>query len=359
MNLNNSPKTQSRLQIDLEALGDNYNYFKSICRSAEVAGVVKANGYGLGAQKCSERLFDLGCKSFFVAHIFEAISLRKSLNKYVQIYVLNGFFEDEISGYVEFNLIPVINTFDQLELWQRCARGQECAIHIDTGMNRLGLSLGEFETNTSRIKELNLGLVLSHLACASDGQHTLNQIQLSRFDDCAKLLPNTKSSLAASAGTILGPEYQFDLTRIGIGLYGSNPMDTGNYPIKPVVTLSSPILQTRTILKGECVGYGASYIAPCAMKIAIVALGYADGFLRSASNSGFGVLDGVVCPIIGRVSMDLIALDISHLDTTPKIGAQIEFLGESANIDKQAKAMGTIAYEVLTRLGSRFKIAYR
>lgn len=354
MNLHNTTRSQARLQIDLDALGDNYIYFKSLCQTSEAAGVVKANGYGLGSEKCAQKLVEIGCENLFVAHILEGIQLRKTLKKVCHITVLNGFFSDEISKFQEFDLTPTINNLDQLELWQKYSNGRECALHVDTGMNRLGLSQEEFEDNISKIKSLNIGLVMSHLACASDKNHTLNQVQLDRFLHCTKLLPNTKSSLAASAGAILGPQYHFDMSRIGIGLYGSNPMDSGSYPIKPVVTLNAPIIQLRSISKGQSIGYGASFIAPAPMKIAIIALGYADGFIRSASNAGFGAYEGIICPIIGRVSMDLIAIDISHLSTTPKIGAQMELLGQNANIDEQAKKMGTIAYEILTRLGSRF-----
>lgn len=346
---------QAQLRIDLAALGENYSYFNRLS-GGKSAAVIKANGYGLGAVRCANALYDCGARIFFVAHLLEAIELRKYCNKDIQIYVLNGFFENELPYFQNYNLIPVINNLQQLEIFTSQTHNLKTAIHIDTGMNRLGLSIEESTQNLDKIKKIAPSLIMSHLACGSDKNHPLNQKQLMRFNSIKTQFPDTLFSLAASAGTMLGSEYHFDLTRIGIGLYGSNPMDEGINPLKAVAHLSAPIIQLRKLKEGDTIGYGATFGAQSNMQIAIVALGYADGFLRAASNNGFGYYNGRKCAIIGRVSMDLIAIDISNCTPMPEIGAQIEFLGENAKIDDQATAMNTISYEILTRLGGRFEI---
>ena len=347
--------SQPELAIDLDALVANWQFFNSL-GNAEAAAVVKANAYGLGIEKCALALHDADCNIFFVAHLGEGIELRKRLRKPAKIYVLNGFIGDEINYFAEYGLIPILNNFEQVHLWRN--QKSACAIHIDTGMNRLGIRFDEAQIAQELVAGLDVEIVMSHLACASEPAHPLNQVQLERFKRICDFFPNSKKSLSASAGALIGPKYHFDLLRPGIGLYGSNPNDNPINPMRPVLTLRAPIIQLRELKSGEAFGYGATFTASKTTKIAVIALGYADGFLRSASNSGFGVIAGVKCPIIGRVSMDLIAFDISEIKSAIKCGDMVELLGANADIDEQASSMGTIAYEILTRLGNRFHRTY-
>jgi alanine racemase len=343
------------LTIDLGSLVTNWQFFGGL-GNAEAAAVVKANAYGLGIEKCANALIDANCNTFFVAHLSEGIELRSALKKQANIYVLNGFIGEEIQYFAEYGLTPVLNNFEQIQSWQ--GQKSACAIHIDTGINRLGIRFDEAEKAQKMLAGHNVEMVMSHLACASETTHPFNQIQLSRYSQICDVFPNSQKSLCASAGALLGDEYHFDLLRPGIGLYGSNPNDNPNNPMRPVLTLRAPIIQLRELKSSESFGYGATFTASKATKIAIIALGYADGFLRSASNSGFGFIDGVKCPIIGRVSMDLIALDISEIKGALNCGEIVELLGANADIDEQASQMGTIAYEILTRLGNRFHRTY-
>jgi alanine racemase len=356
LNLYECSHSQAKLSIDLDALVANWQFFSKL-GGAEAAAVLKANAYGLGIEKCAKALSDAGCNSFFVAHLSEGLELRKYLPKPSRIFVLNGFIGCEASILFDNGLTPVINNLDQVRAWQAYKRS--CVVHFDTGMNRLGIGFDVVEQAAKELRGQEIEFVMSHLACASDIEHPLNKIQLSRFHDICEWFPNIDKSLSASAGALLGQEYHFDLLRPGIGLYGSNPVDNRENPMRPVLTLSAPIIQVVEVGAGQSIGYGATYTAKKAARIAIVALGYADGFLRSASNCGFGVLEGANCPIVGRVSMDLIAIDISAASRTIRCGDRVEFLGPNADIDEQAALMGTIAYEILTGLGNRFLREYQ
>lgn len=341
--------TKSVLSIDLSAIANNWNWFKNNCPNSEIAGVVKANAYGLGLIRVAQRLYDEGCRTFFVAHAQEGIELRQSLGTAVKIFILNGVFHDEIPYFKDYKLLPILNSMEQFDIWNN---NGEFGIHIDTGMNRLGFRYDEISAKCFE----NAALVMSHLACASDISHELNQIQLARFVAATHAVKNTKLSLSASAGAMLGNEFQFDLIRPGIGLYGGNPLDNCENKMQCVVSLEAPIIQTRFVKKEESIGYGASYIARNDMEIAILAIGYADGFLRSASNRGVAYLRDKKVSILGRVSMDLIAIDVT--DIGAKMGDNVEMLGKNVTIDEQAANMGTISYEILTRLGSRYKKEY-
>lgn len=341
---------QSELLIDLEALVYNWQYYKNLCKNSEIAAVVKANSYGLGIEKCAQKLEKAGCKLFFVAHISEGIELRNYINKSSQIFVLNGIFENEKVVFKQYNLIPIINDFSQIEYWD-----DDLYIHIDTGMNRLGIRFDECD-NLIKYQD-RIKFIMSHLACSSDISNEYNGVQLERFKKAASLFPNAKKSFSASAGALISSDYRFDIIRQGIALYGGNPLDTEFNELKPVAILNSPILQIRLLKENETQGYGASFKTDKDIKIAIVALGYADGFLRSASNSGYASINGIECPIIGRISMDLIAINIDNIENV-KTGDNVEFLGANTKLDKQAEAMQTINYEILTRLGNRFNKKY-
>lgn len=352
--LQNAPIFQSKTIINLKAISDNWRFYDNLSLNTEAAAVVKANAYGLGAEKITPILQQNGCRTFFISQINEGLELRKILGEEAHIYALNGVLEYEVSSFLSANIIPVLNSHDQIELWRLNGKGRPFAIHIDTGMNRLGIRFDEATFH----KDITPHLIISHLACSSNPNDEFNKIQLDRFLKIKDQFPNARFSLSASAGALLGDDYLFDLIRPGIGLYGANPFDYGVNQMRNVVTLQSPILQIRDIKKGESIGYGRSFIAQNDVKIATISQGYADGFLRSGSNSGFGIFENIKCPILGRVSMDLICLDISHITNSIKTGQMIELLGPNALIDEQATALGTISYEILTRLGDRSEWVY-
>jgi alanine racemase len=244
----------------------------------------------------------------------------------------------------------VLNSLDQIGIWKAAGAGVACALHIDTGMNRLGLPLADVGAAHDALARCDMPLVMSHLACASDPAHRLNAAQLQRFTEVATRFPGARKSLAATAGVFCGGAYRFGLLRPGIGLYGDAGRDDDTHPLAPVATLDAPILQLRDIAAGDAVGYGATFVAPGPMRTATIALGYADGYLRSASGRGYGVLAGARCPILGRVSMDLITLDVTAAGGAAEIGARIEMLGPNVPLLDVAAAAGTASYEVLTSL---------
>jgi alanine racemase len=349
----------AELTIQSGALTRNWRRCAQASGQASCAAVIKADGYGLGVGVAFDATLKAGCDTWFVAHLSEAIALRQHMATKVvpgqaRVFVLNGLAEAEVSAFHRHDLIPVLNSLDQLGIWQRDGGGRPAALQIDTAMGRLGIGMDQVEEAAALTQELNLCLVMSHLACGSTPEHPLNAMQKQRFIEAAAALPPAPLSLAASAGIFLGPDYHFDLTRPGIALYGGAPLDEAIVPLEPVAILRTPVLQVRTLGPGDTVGYGATWEADRRKLIATVALGYADGFLRAGSNRGFGVLAGAICPIVGRVSMDLITLDVSGVGRPVLEGELIEFLGPAAPIDAQAQACGTISYELLTGLGRRF-----
>jgi len=285
----------------------------------------------------------------------EGQSARRCLPKGATIFVLDGVFNSEIDDFRASDLVPILNTPSQIMLWLEHGGGAPCGLHLDTGMNRLGLSPEEAERCGESADGLNLALVMSHLACSSDPENPMNKAQRDSFAKSAMSLPYAPLSLANSGGALLGIDYCFDMIRPGIGVYGGGPFDQIAVPLQPVVTLTSPILSVRDVGPGDSVGYGATWTADRRRRIATVALGYADGFLRTGSSRGFAVLDGAVCPIVGRISMDLIGLDVTGAGKGAVEGAHMEFLGSAAPIDAQAQACGTIPYELLVRMGDRFE----
>jgi alanine racemase len=349
----------AELTIRSGALSRNWQRCAQASSTAACAGVIKADGYGLGVGVAFDATLRAGCNTWFVAHLSEAIALRQHMTGAVvpgcaRVFVLNGLAEGETAAFDAHDLIPVLNSLEQLSLWQREGAGRPAALQVDTAMGRLGISMDQVDDAGTLAQDLNLCLIMSHLACGSTPEHPLNRIQRQRFLEAATVLPPAPLSLAASAGIFLGPDYHFDLTRPGIALYGGAPLDDAVVPLEPVAVLRAPVLQVRTLGPGDTVGYGATWEADRRKSIATVALGYADGFLRAGSNRGFGVLAGAICPIVGRVSMDLITLDVSGVGRTVVEGDWIEFLGPAAPIDAQAQACGTISYELLTGLGRRF-----
>ena len=350
--------SQARLTIDLDALASNWAFFRDQSQNALCSAVIKANAYGLGVSRVAQCLAKAGCTAFFVANLNEGIKARSALGADAIIYVLNGLMRGECTTFHYHNLRPVLNDVDQIDYWRSDALGAPAALHIDTGMNRLGICEDEIDLANEALNGVNLTLIMSHLACASDPQHPKNNMQRAAFINAAAQLPPAPLSLAASAGILLKNDFCFDLVRPGIGLYGGGPFDDEFVPLNPVACLEAPIIQLRRIGPGDTVGYGATWQADRAKTIATIALGYADGFLRAGSSRGFAILGGAVCPIVGRVSMDLINLDVTSAGTAAQVGAFAQFLGRAAPIDAQAQALNTISYELLTGLGSRFERFY-
>jgi alanine racemase len=334
----------ARLTVDHAAIVENWRFFKKLAPNAAVSAVVKADSYGLGAVGASRALAQAGARVFFTATSAEALIVRKTLGEGPQIFVLNGPTADDVAAFSDAKLTPLLNSLDQIKLWN--ARGA-AGLHIDTGMNRLGVGPEELTAAMGALKEVSLALVMSHLACASDVKHEQNAVQLKRFVDAAMLFPKAPRSLAATAGALIGADYHFDLIRPGVGLYGSGGLDADNPKLAAAALIEAPILQVRDVEPGEHFGYGATFTATKKMRTATVALGYADGYLRSLGGRGYGVLGGAKRPILGRISMDLIIIDVTGCaEAAP--GAMVEFLGRDAPLDDIAALAGTAPYEILT-----------
>lgn len=353
------------LTIDLGALARNWQAANEASGAATASAVVKADGYGLGVVPVVEALYQAGCRTFFVALASEGLAVRKALPD-ADIYILNGTMKDTASVMVEADLVPVLNDLTQISVWKgRCdaaGRPLPAALMLDTGMSRLGLDadqVGAAGSDPEVLGNLSLKLVMSHLACADDAASDMNAQQRASFDTLRAKLHDAPASLANSAGIFLGQDYHYDLTRPGICLYGASPFAAAPAPFDPVVGTTAEIIQVRDVKAGDTIGYGATYKASRAMRTATIAAGYADGIFRTAGNSAMAAINGTLVPYVGRVSMDLIALDITALDSASvKAGDVVELLGSTVSVDDLAQATGTIGYEVLTSLGSRYERRY-
>jgi len=351
------------LTIDLGAIVENHRRLQREAPGAEVAAVVKANGYGLGLLEVAGALWQSGCRSFFVAHPDEGIALRAALAT-AAIYVLHGLQGGSGEALADAALIPVLNHPGEIAGYAALARARArrlpTALQIDTGMCRLGLAAGELERlERADLDALDLRLVMSHLACAEEADNPMNQEQLARFERLRPLLPTAPASLANSSGIFLGPAFHFQHCRPGVALYGVNPTPDRANPMAPVVTLEAPVLQVHEVVAPGSVGYGATHRTRPGARIATVPVGYADGYLRAAGDRARARIAGREVPLAGRVSMDLISLDVSTLPAAAvRPGAMVELIGGPGGVDALAAAAGTIGYEVLTRLGSRFARRY-
>ena len=347
--------TRPTLAIDLLAIVENYRRIAARVKPAEAAAVVKADGYGLGAKPIATALAAAGCKTFFVAHTEEGADLRAAIPDRT-IYVLHGYTPAQKKLFAEFNLSPVLSSVGQVTDWLKAGIRTPHALHLDTGMSRLGLSESDLRTIEGATAPT---LVMSHLASSDDPEHEKNLAQLSRFKSLTKRFQDTRLSLAASGGCFLSPAYAFDLVRPGIALYGGNPGKSAENPMRGTVTLTAPLVQVRSIDRGDTVGYGATYTASGPRRLGIAAFGYADGLMRSLSNRGHGVIAGVKCPIVGRVSMDLVTLDVSQVpERAAHAGADVEFIGPNQTVDELAHEAGSLPYEIYTRLGPRIARTY-
>src|SRR3984957_4122724 len=358
------------LTVDLDAIVANWRKLEKTAVPAECAGVIKADAYGCGVDRVARALAGAGCKTFFVATLDEARAARAALPT-GEIYVLDGFFQNCGDAYAEIDARPVIGDLNELAEWdvfcRRTGWAGGAAVHIDTGMNRLGLTLTEAQGIIPRINAGDHGitLVMSHLACAESLNHPLNAKQLATFREIASLFAGVPASLSNSSGVYLGAQFQFDLVRPGAGLYGINPTPEADNPMQPVVELKARIAQIRTIERGDGVGYGGTWTARRPTKLAIVSAGYADGYFRAASSSDGTrgaevVVAGKRCPVAGRISMDLLAIDVTYLEknAVPR-GHMVTLIGEGITIDELSHHFGTIGYEVLTSLGSRYARLYK
>jgi alanine racemase len=351
------------LSVRLNAVIENYRICQRLS-GATVAAVVKADGYGLGAIPIARVLHEAACDTFFVARLEEGITLRHALSG-VRIFVLDGCPSESAPALIAHNLTPILNSLGQIDIWRGAARGQrarlDAAIHVDTGINRLGLPAEELailsaEAN-DRLKNINVVLVMSHLACSEDPSAKMNGEQLGRFRAALAMLPPAPASLSPSGGVCLGPEYAFDMVRPGIALYGGNPQPSRPNAFKPVVRLTGRVLQLRRVDKGEGVGYGATFHTQGPATLATVGLGYADGLMRAIGNRGAGAINGVRAPVAGRVSMDLITLDVTGIPSVA-VGSEVEFVGDTILVDEIAAAAGTATYEIFTNLGKRLSRNY-
>ncbi len=355
------------LTIDLAAIAANWRLLKSRADPAECAAVVKADAYGLGAAIVAPALAQAGCRSFFVATPDEGLALRRILPD-SRIFVLNGLQLADPALFVAAQLIPLLVSLAEIGRWRAVAADSadaRCGLHFDSGMARLGLPADEIDRLAAAprlLAGLTIDLAMSHLACADEPAHPMNRTQLDRFRDILKgtsLPSGTPRSLAASSGIFLGPDYAFELVRPGAALYGIAPLNGNKNPMRQAIRLQGRILQVRRVDSGWTVGYGATHRFAGPARVAAVGVGYADGYLRSLGNRGSAFIGGRRVPVVGRVSMDLITLDVSGLaEAETRPGDLVDLIGPDNPVDALAAEAGTIGYEILTSLGSRYARRY-
>ncbi|MDD9901206.1 MAG: alanine racemase [Alphaproteobacteria bacterium] len=347
------------LTIDLDALSRNWLLLKKKLKpGADCGAVVKADGYGLGAIPVSRTLEKQGCRHFFVATFDEGLSLREALGPDSLIYVFNGPCGATPDDFAAHSLIPVLNVPEDVEQWAR-ADNAPAILHVDTGMNRLGLVSADIKKiGRNPLQKINLRYIMSHMACPNVPDHEMNARQLAAFTAVmAEMNLPSRGCLANSAAILLGTVYHFDLARPGCAIYGINPVPANPNLFAPVVTAKARVLQVRSIDRGNTVGYGARYTATGPVKTATIALGYADGVLRSLSmGAGHVYINGTACPVLGTVTMDLIVVDATHTAVQP--GDWAEMIGPHQTVNALADAAGTIGYEILTALGQRYERVY-
>lgn len=354
------------LTIDLDAIAANYRLLAERAAGAVVAGVMKADAYGLGMARVAPALVRAGCRVFFTAHVDEGIRLRGIVPADSTIYVLHGPPPGTAADFLEHGLTPVLNDPGQVREWSalcaRIGRRLAAAVQADSGMSRMGLApadLAALGDPRDWLAAFDPVLLMSHLACADVPDHPMNARQRLRFDAIRAQFPAMPASLANSSAVFLGPDFHYDLARPGAALYGINPQPGHANPLRQAVSLDARIVQVRTIEAGAAVGYGARYVAEGTRRIATIAIGYADGWLRALSGRGSAYIDGVRVPVAGTVSMDSITLDVTGMpDARLQPGMSVELLGPHQHVDDVAAEAGTIGYEVLTRLGARFERRY-
>jgi alanine racemase len=349
------------LTVDVDAVAANWRHLATLAAPADCAAVVKADAYGLGAAAIAPALRASGCVSFVVATVDEALALRAVLPA-ADIYELGGVPPGAEDDLIQHGIIPVLNHLGEIRAMQETARNRDrrlpVAVHIDTGMNRLGLGIDEVETlidEPERLDGLYLRLWMTHLACADEDQSPMNFQQLGRFATALNYLPDAPASLANSSGVFLGRTYHYDMVRPGCALYGVNPTPAKANPMRAVARLDARVLQVRNVDAPMTVGYGATHTVTKRGRVATLALGYADGYHRTLGGTGNVFFNGVAAPVIGRISMDLVTVDVTHLpETAVHPGVFAEVMGPNRPVDTIAKEAGTIGYEILTSLGRRY-----
>ncbi|MBV1925659.1 MAG: alanine racemase [Rhodobacteraceae bacterium] len=341
--------TTANLTINLSAIAANWRALDAMT-NCETSAVLKADAYGLGVAPVARALAKAGARWFFVAVAEEGAAVRAALGPGPMICVFSGHMEGDTDLFRDHDLIPMLNSVDQLLRHVEATPDRGFGVQLDSGMNRLGMEPAEW----AALRDIALGqmpvLMTSHLACSDEPEHPMNIKQLKTFIDLTSNI-DVPRSLAATGGILLGKNYHFDLTRPGIGLYGGLPFTEAQH----VVSLNLPVIQIRDLEVGETVGYGNAWSAPYPARIATVAAGYADGLIRAMGGRTQVYADDIPCPIVGRVSMDLITVDITGLETDPKL---LSILGPQQDVDNLAEAAGTIGYEILTSLGARHKREY-
>ena len=356
----------AQLTVRLGALAANYREIKRRAGSALVAPVVKADAYRVGMAPVVKALAAERVSSFFVARVEEGVALRK-IAPSARIFIFDGVAAGAAETLVAHGLTPVLNSTEEIADWSQAALARkttlDAAVQIDTGMNRSGLSRSEISDLAAHaacaLRGLNLVLVMSHLACADDPDRAENRRQLERFRAALAALPSAPASLAASAGIELGRDYLFDMVRPGIALYGGQPIASRPNPYRTVVVLTSPVLQIRRLEAGEIVGYSGTFTARRPTTLAIVGHGYADGLIRASAAKGRAAIGGILVPYAGRISMDLLAIDVSDVpESLCRRGAEIEFIGDTISLEQAAEAAQTIPHEVLTSISSRTRRVY-
>jgi alanine racemase len=364
------PDARAVLTINLDALRANWAALANIAPTATCAAVIKADAYGLGIEELTRAFRAEGCETFFVATLTEARRVR-DVQPGVTIYVLDGLLPGAAPIYAGFDLRPCLSSLAEIEEWaafcQATHRKLRAAVHIDTGMNRLGLSPSDVNVlahQSSALEHFELALVMSHLACADESTNPMNEAQRILFDALRARLPAAPASLANSGGVFLGKPYHYDVVRVGIAMYGGRAFIDAPNPMRWVVKLQARILQVRPVDVGATVGYGASFTVERPSKIATIACGYADGFLRALGGTdgkagAVGFIGDHPVPIVGRVSMDMMTVDVTGVpDHQAARGAWVEVLGARTTVDDLTDRAGTIGYELLTRLGRRVHRVY-
>lgn len=352
--------------INLAKLQTNYALLARKSKKAVTAAAIKGDAYGLGVAPVAIALWKAGCRSFYVARPDEGETLRGLLPR-ATITILDGLYIGHAAYYRKHKLIPALTTLPQIQDWTKNGKGFECALHVDTGINRAGLQPAEwlsFTGNDSLLRKLNIRMLMSYLACGDNITSPMNQIQLDRFQAIRNAVPHIPASFANSSGIFLGTPFHFDEVRPGVALYGGNPTPYQKNPMKHVVTLEARVLQIRHVNPGDTVGYSATWKAKRSSRIAIIAAGYADGVARKLSSSDQNgpaqvYLGGQRCPIVGRVSMDMMTIDVTDVPERKlaKV-ASAELFGSHISVDEAADWAGTISYELLTHLGKRYARVY-
>jgi alanine racemase len=360
--------SSGRLTIDVGALAANYRQLVKLIAPSEAAITIKANAYGLGMYECAPVFWNAGAKTFFVALAGEANQLRLVLPN-ADIYVLHGVNAGNAAILRNKNLIPVLGSPEMIALWRELGLGAPCALHVDTGMNRLGLTMDDAKALAAEgLRGLNAVLLMSHFACADDPDHPKNTSQIESFNAAKALFPQLKTSLQNSAGAFLGSRARSDVARLGIALYGGEAVNDVANPMQPVVTAEAQVMMVRHAKAGETVSYGATEILSRDTRIAVCSVGYADGYHRAISATGVvlrqtgrpagqGFIAGHTVPILGRVTMDQTMFDVTDVPDV-KAGDFIELFGANILLDDAARAAGTIGYELLTSLANRYHRVY-